>query len=136
MKEEEANIEGNVLFVLFPSAVVNSLVRINIWHANLETMCSSQGDSFYQELIDSQKNLSLHLSSFYSLNLEFLNGTQTCQSDLNSKLKVDNFFDKVQLCMDEQSRLLEDQKQIFVAKLLEVLCHLFLLGKRIILTTF
>ncbi|XP_043465965.1 uncharacterized protein LOC122500886 [Leptopilina heterotoma] len=117
-----------IFSLVFLVAVVNSLVRINIWHDNLETMCSSQGDSLYQELIDSQKNLSLHLSSFHSLNLEFSNGMQTCQSDSNSKLKVDNFFDKVQLCMDEQSRLLEDQKQIFVTKLLEVLCHLFLLG--------
>lgn len=113
---------------IFPLAVANSLVRINIWHDNLKQMCLSQGGNLYQELIDNQKNLSQHLSSFHSTNIEFSIGMEACQNDTNSKLKLNNFFDKLQLCMDEENRLHEDQKQIFVTKLLEVLCHLFLLG--------
>lgn len=91
-------------------------------------MCFSKGDSLYQELIDNQKNLSLHLANFHLANVEFSSGMEACQNNATSKLKLENFFDKVQLCMDEQYRLLEDQKNIFVPKLLEVLCQLFMLG--------
>ncbi|XP_033209420.1 uncharacterized protein LOC117168121 [Belonocnema kinseyi] len=117
-----------VFGLVFLIPITISLVRINIWHDKLKQLCFSRGDTLYKDLMFHQQNLSSHLSSFYLKNLEYSNKKYECQSDINSKLKLELFVDAVQLCMDEQDRLQKGQKEIFIVQLLEVVCKIYVLG--------
>ena len=107
----------------------NSLVRINIWHDKLKQLCFSRGDNLYQDLINHQQKLSSHLANFHVINLQYSSQLNKCQKDINSTLKLELLVDAVQLCMEEQDRLQKDQKEIFISKLLKVICQLHVLGK-------